>query len=54
VAVCVIWISGTNDNTCIKYVESVLLAINSLSKQLTSKVTIKEDSAEVSGPIRAI
>jgi len=26
VAVCVIWTSVTNDNTCIKYFESVLLA----------------------------
>jgi len=42
VAVCVIWTSGTNDSSCMKYLESVLWAINSLSKQLTSKATIKQ------------
>ena len=41
-AVCVIWTSGTNDNACLKCLESVLQAINFLSKQLTSKVTIKQ------------
>jgi len=38
-AVCVIWTSGTNDNTCIKYLESVLCFIGYIYRNIVQYCT---------------